>query len=286
MVIKRNLGLISLVATLSGACADFEAEELSVPSALVTTQEMTFSTINIGRSYGSKSDVQGVIERVRGVIGPKGGPAVIGWQEISEDDPCGDACEYDLIKSTFDAAAGWDNRRPDTVKVPVTAKGVDGVIDARSAFASPGEAGVSPTRKVTVVYYQQENLSMINTHLIAGAWSCPDDKVELRKDYWNRGWSALKDQVKKELDKGRDAIVTGDLNRPRDSNRCNPPWDPTSLHPRAKLVGGASIDYIFAVPAPGHQFVYGRDGDGSVKRGVIHLGIDGHQGHWVRGEFR
>lgn len=283
----REAGVAEASASLDSAADTGYSADGAAPgaAALIATPEMTFATINIGREYANQAAVQTVFERIRGVIGPKSGPAFIGWQEISEADPCGDDCEYDLIKRVFSTGAGWDNRRPDEVKVPVTSKGVGGAIDARAVFASPGEAGVSPTRKVTVVYYAAQNLSVINTHLIAGAWSCPDTFPALRKDYWQRGWSALKDEVKKELDKGRSAIVTGDLNRPRATSGCNPAWDPTSLHPRAMLIGGSNIDYIFAVPAAGQSFVYGRDG-GSIKRGVITLGIDGHQGHWVRGAFR
>ncbi len=85
--------------------------------------------------------------------------------------------------------------------------------------------------------------------------------------------------------RGRNVVVTGDLNRPRGANRCNPAWDPTSLHPRARVVGGSGIDYIFAVPAAGQRFVYERR-DGEVLRGTITLGIDGHKGWWVAGHFR
>ena len=73
-------------------------------------------------------------------------------------------------------------------------------------------------------------------------------------------------------------------NRPRGANRCNPRWDPTSLHPRARVVGGSGIDYIFGVPAAGQQFVCDRR-NRDILRGNISLGIDGHKGWWVSGHF-
>lgn len=255
--------------------------------------EMTFTTANVGRDYAGTAPMIGAIDNVGDTVGPKTGPKFIGWQEINESDPCGGSCEIDAIQNRFDDANGWDTRRPkgtrpdggmESVKVPITSKSADGV-DVRTRFASPGWAGVSPTRFITIVYSSQRNLSILNTHFIAGAWSCKS-QVAKRKDYWHQAWQALKAEVDKEHDKGRNVIVTGDLNRPRSQNSCNPAWTPTSLHANSVIVGGVGIDYIFALPANGYEWVVSKKSDGTPKRGSIGLGIDGHKAHWVTGKFR
>ena len=142
---------------------------------------------------------------------------------------------------------------------------------------------MSPTRFVTVVRYKDRGLSVLNTHFIAGAWSCKSN-VAQRKEYWQQAWKVLKAEVEKEHDLGRNVVVTGDLNRPRSANNCNPAWEPTSLHPQSQIIGGENIDYIFAVPAAGNKFVVSTK-NGNKLRGSISLGIDGHQGHWVIGRF-
>jgi hypothetical protein len=126
---------------------------------------------------------------------------------------------------------------------------------------------------------KDRGLSVINTHFIAGAWSCQSE-VAKRKEYWQKAWTVLKAEVNKEHDLGRNAIVTGDLNRPRAANNCNPAWDPTSLHPQSQIIGGETIDYIFAVPAAGNKFVVSTE-NGTKLRGSIALGIDGHEGHCI-----
>lgn len=248
--------------------------------------EMTFATVNIGRDYDTRAQVAPVFDRVGDAIGPRSGPRLLGWQEIGEGDPCGD-CEIELIRARFAASGSWETLHPvgmrpdggsERVKVPVTTKGAGEATSVRAVFASPGWAGVSPTRFVTVAYYGDRNVSLINTHFIAGAWSCRDE-VARRRDYWRRAWTTLREQVAREHDRGRNVVVTGDLNRPRAADGCNPEWDPTSLHPRARVVGGAGIDYVFAVPAAGWSFSV-------ADRGAITLGIDGHRAHWVAGRFR
>ncbi len=255
--------------------------------------EMNFVTANIGRSYDTRAQVAAVFDHVGDVIGARSGPRLIGWQEIGEGDPCGGSCEWDELRARFTAGGSWENLRPsgtrpsggsERVKVPVTSKGAGGATSVRAVFASPGWAGVSPTRFVTVAHYADRNLSFINTHFIAGAWSCSSN-VAQRRDYWRQAWATLREQVAREHDRGRNVVVTGDLNRPRGANDCTPAWDPTSLHPRARVIGGAGIDYVFAVPAAGWSFTLARRGDGTVERGTIHLGIDGHQSHWVAGRF-
>ncbi len=245
---------------------------------------MVYTTANIGRTYGTKAEVQKVFDKIEGVISGKSGPKFIGWQEIGEGDPCGDSCEYSALKAAFTASAGWETVRPKSVKVPISSKGANDTIYTRATFASPGWAGVSPTRYVVVSFHKSRNLSAINTHFIAGAWSCKSS-VAKRKEYWKQAWQVLKSEVSTEVDKGRNVVVTGDLNRPRGANSCNPAWDPESLHPRAKDVGGSGIDYVFAVPAVGYKFVVSKKSDGSPKKGSITLGIDSHEAHWVIGSF-
>lgn len=243
---------------------------------------MTFVSANIGRNYNHRGKVQSTFERIRKVIGAKKGPKLIGWQEIGEGDPCGN-CEYQDLQNTFSTERRWVNKRPKGVHVPNTSRGA-GSPNTRAVFASPGWARVSPTRYVTVTYYPDRNVSLINTHLIAGAWGCKSETAK-RRDYWHQAWKVLKQQVAREHDRGRNVIVTGDLNRPRSANRCNPAWDPTSLHRRAQIIGGHSIDYIFAVPAAGKRFALARDKQGNVRRGSIDIGIDSHDAFWVRGKF-
>lgn len=254
--------------------------------------EMTFTTANIGRDYSQAATMIAALDNVGDTVGPKTGPKFIGWQEINESDPCGASCEIDAVHARFDDANGWDTRRPkgtrpdggmETVKVPITSKGADG-LDVRAKFASPGWAGVSPTRFVTVVYSAERNLSVLNVHFIAGAWSCKSE-VAKRKQYWNQAWQTLKAEVDKEHDKGRNVIVTGDFNRPRAENSCNPAWTPTSLHAGSVVIGGVGIDYVFALPAADYKWVVSKKGDGTPKRGSIGLGIDGHKAHWVTGKF-
>lgn len=254
--------------------------------------EMTYVTANIGRDYATRADVVPVFDRVADVIGRRTGPRYIGWQEISEGDPCGDACEIEILRDRFAESAGWDTRRPtgtrpdggtERVKVPVTSRGAV-VTTARAVFASPGWSGVSPTRFVTVVHHADRNVSVLNTHFIAGAWSCRSE-VARRRDYWRRAWTVLREEVAREHDRGRNVVVTGDLNRPRATDSCNPDWDPASLHARARVIGGVGIDYVFAVPAEGWSFTVSRRADDTPERGSIHLGIDGHEAHWVAGRF-
>ncbi len=257
------------------------------------TAEMTYATANIGRDYNTQAQVQAVFNHLGDVVGPKAGPKYIGWQEIGEGDPCGGTCEINALSNRFKTGWGWTTRHPrgrkpngalERVKVPVTSKGA-GNSAVRATYASAGWAGVSPTRFVTVVHYAARNVSVINTHFIAGAWSCKSH-VANRRDYWRDAWRVLKAEVAEEVSRGRNVVVTGDLNRPRGANNCNPAWEPTSLHGRAKVIGGAGIDYIFAVPAVGNRFVVSTRADGTKKKGTVVLGIDGHKAHWVSGRFR
>ena len=211
--------------------------------------EMVYTTANIGRSYNTKADVQKVFDKVGDVIGGKSGPKFIGWQEIGEGDPCGASCEINALLARFTTAGGWKTVHPngkkpgggsELVKVPITSKGANDTISTRATFASPGWAGVSPTRFVVVSFHKNRNLSTINTHFIAGAWSCKSN-VAQRKDYWKQAWKVLKSEVATEIGKGRNVVVTGDLNRPRAQDSCNPAWDPSSLNARASVVGGAGI---------------------------------------------
>ena len=255
--------------------------------------EMTYATANIGRDYATKSVMVNALGNIGDSMDKQSGPRFIGWQEIGEGDPCGGSCEIDAIHARFAAAKGWVTRRPkgtrpdggtESVKVPVTSKGANDQLSAGAVYASAGWAGVSPTRFVTVVHYPTKNLSALNAHFIAGAWSCKSN-VDKRKKYWKEDWQTLKAQVAKEHDKGHNVIVTGDLNRARKASSCNPAWDPTLLHPGASIIGGAGIDYIFSVPSAGYKFAVSRRSDGSAKKGSITLGIDTHKAHWVKGRF-
>ena len=255
--------------------------------------EMTFTTANIGRKYANKAEVQGVFNKIEGVLDGKTGPRFIGWQEIGEADPCGDDCEIDALQTAFKASANWNTFRPkgkrpddgmELVKVPITSKGGGADPKVRAVFASPGWAGVSPTRFVTVVYFPDRNVSVVNTHFIAGAWSC-ESNVDKRRDYWKKAWAVYKSEIADEHSKGRHVIATGDLNRARATSNCNPDWDPTSVHPDAKDIAGTGIDYVFAIPAQGAKFVIAKNGSGEKKEGTIALGIDGHSAHWVTGTF-
>lgn len=262
------------------------------PGTAATEVEMTFTTANIGRDYNTKANVAAVFDKIGDVLDNKSGPRFIGWQEIGEADPCGSSCEIEALEARF--KGGWNTRRPkgkrpdggmEIVKVPVTSAGAEGSSpDVRAVYASAGWAGVSPTRFVTVVYYPQRNVSVVNTHLIAGAWSCAGNQ-DKRREYWKDGWAVYKAQVAKEHQAGHNVIATGDLNRPRGADSCNPAWQPSSLHADAKVIGGAGIDYVFAVPANGRKFVTSKKGDGTDKEGTITLGIDGHKAHWVSGKF-
>ena len=281
--------------TLScGSCAEPEecnSNVCRVPGRFEV--EMTISTVNIGRDYSGRAQMAGAVARVRDVLLRKSGPNFVGWQEIGEGDPCG-GCEIEVVRNHFTDGAGWTTRHPrgrrpdgalERVKVPITSRrSHDPAPVVRAAFASPGWAGVSPTRFVTVAHYPQRNLSVINTHLIAGAWSCRS-QVDRRRRYWRQAWQVLRDEVTREHAAGRNVFVTGDLNRPRGANGCNPAWDPTNLHPSARIIGGSGIDYVFAVPAASWQFRFARRSDDSIERDSIHIGIDGHRGHWVRGRF-
>jgi hypothetical protein len=271
-----------------------KAGAAGTPGTPASEVEMTFTTANIGRDYKAKANVVAVFDKIGDVMDGKSGPRFIGWQEIGEGDPCGGSCEIDALRARFKDAANWDTRipkgkRPDggteTVKVPISSKGAEGTAPAvRAVYASAGWAGVSPTRFVTVVYYPERKTSMVNTHFIAGAWSCAGNEAK-RRDYWQKAWTVLKAEVAKEHKAGRNVIVTGDLNRARATSKCNPAWTPASLHADAKVIGGTGIDYIFAVPAATHKFVVSKKADGSAKDGEIALGIDSHKAHWVSGKF-
>lgn len=269
-----------------GAGSPGTAGKAGAPSTAKHEVEMTFVTANVGRDYAAKPSAVAAFDKVGDFVDGRNGPRFVGWQEIGEADPCG-ACEWDALTTRFKAGANWDNRRPagkrpdgksETVKVPVSAKDADGQTPAvRAVYASAGWEGVSPTRFVTVVYYPERNLSFLNTHFIAKAWSCGSEEGK-RRDYWQKAWGVLKGEVAEEHGKGRNVVVTGDLNRARAEGKCNPAWNPASLHPSAKVVGGTGIDYVFAVPAKGHKFVESKDG-------VIDLTIDSHNAHWVSGRF-
>lgn len=249
---------------------------------------MTFTTSNIGRDYSGRAKVEQEIAKVRRALGPLDGLSFLGWQEIGEGDLCGN-CEIEIVRGKFDG--NWETSRPrgdrpdggkELVKVPITVRG-GGEQEVRAKFASPGWAGVSPTRFVTVVYSADRNVSLINTHLIAGPWSCKS-QVAKRKQYWRDGWNVLQNQVAREHERGRNVVVTGDLDRPHGSNNCNPKWDPTSLHPRAQIEGGTGIDYVFAVPAAGQKFKVATK-NGAALRKTVNLTIDCHNAHWVHGKF-
>ncbi len=262
------------------------------PGTPASEVEMTFTTANIGRDYGTKADVAAVFDKIGDVLDGKSGPRFVGWQEIGEGDPCGSSCEIDALEARF--KAGWTTRRPkgekpgggsEVVKVPVTSRDAEGAgAQVRAVYASAGWAEVSPTRFVTVVYYPERMLSIVNTHFIAKAWSCGSEEAK-RREYWKKGWAVLQAEVAKEHQAGRNVIATGDLNRKRAADNCNPAWQPSSLHADAKVIGGTGIDYIFAVPASGRQFVGSKKADGTTKGGTIPLGIDGHEAHWISGRF-
>ncbi len=265
----------------------------SAAGTAAARQEAVFVTANIGREYkGNRAKMEKAIDRIGDVIGSKPVPKYIGWQEIGGNDPCGN-CEFVEIRKRFSRAKKWRNARPrgvrgdstkERVAVPVTSKG-GGPHRATATFVSPGWAKVSATRWVTHAHYPERNLTVLNTHLIAGAWSCKSERAKRRR-YWKQGWKAIQDAVKHERQQGRNVIVTGDFNRLRRKTKCNPAWDPKSLHPKARVIGGSGLDYIFAVPAPGEKFVVSKRANNKPKRGKIHIGIDGHDAYWVRGRFK
>jgi hypothetical protein len=259
-----------------------------------STVEMLFTTANIGREYKTKADVAAVFDKIGDLLDDKQMPRFVGWQEIGEGDPCGDTCEREALTARFQMGDGWFTEIPkgklpgggtDVVHVPVTSRGAGGdSAVVRAIFSQPGWEKVSPARFVTVVYYPDRNASLVNTHFIASAWNCSDNTPQ-RREYWQKTWTVLKEEVAKEHDKGRNVVITGDFNRMRATSSCNPKWDPESVHPAARIIGGAGIDYIFAVPAGDYKFALSKKGDGSTKAGEIVLGIDGHKAHWVAGQF-
>ena len=250
------------------------------PSTAAYEVTMTFVTANIGRDYKKTATMADALDNIGDFLDKKAGPRFIGWQEISESDPCGDSCEYDAIVKRFSTKAGWSNYRPNADKEPVTSKEGGKGATTRHTFASAGWAGVSPTRYITVVHYPERNLSFINTHFIAGAWTPGWKEQAKRRQYWNKAWAVLKSEVAKEHDKGYNVVATGDLNRPRAKSSTNPAWDPTSLHAGTIVVGGVSLDYVFAVPAAKYKYVAA--GHSAVSLNNIQ---SDHDAHWATGAF-
>ena len=246
------------------AAVDVVVEEDAGPMANPAEARMTFMTANVGRGTERQSRTS-VRELTAFLLNNSfDGPQFIGWQEIGEGDACGQ-CEWDEITSRN--GPRWDHWRPrPELKVPVSAFR-ETATRASARHASNGVAGISPTRFVTVVYYAERNLAVLNTHFIAGAWSCRHANRRMRRPYWRDAWNTLREVVANQIEAGHNVVVTGDLNRPRATGECNPAWEPAGdLHGRARIVGGAGIDYIFAVPARGWRWEFARNGDGDIRR--------------------
>ncbi|MGH3737638.1 MAG: hypothetical protein ACRDT6_18810 [Micromonosporaceae bacterium] len=278
------LGLVTAIAGWA-ALAISQQAALGATTTYSPTSAMTFVTANIGRDYGSGSKITEVMTRIRHNLYDvsNGRPRYIGWQEIDEDDP---AAELSILKDVYKYDGGWERtlyRDPDGIRVPLKVPNVAHDAqksDQRVAFGSSGMDGISPTRWITITRYQNQNISQINTHFIAGAFKdCPT--CAERRDRWWAHWRSLKDQVAREHNAGFNVVLTGDFNRRPDPGG----WNPTNVHPDARHVKNGGIDHIVAVPRGGWKVVKQRYANGSYQQGEWWIGIDTHQAHWVKLRF-
>ncbi|WP_117210559.1 hypothetical protein [Allorhizocola rhizosphaerae] len=253
------------------------------------TSPMVFVTANIGRDYtGGASKISSTLERIRGNVNnaSNGRPRFIGWQEIDEDDP---AEEMQILKDVYPSDTGWErslNRTlPDgttqPLKVPAVAHDAQKT-EHRVAFGSSGLESASPTRWITITRFDNQNISFINTHFIAGAFGDCDNRCAERLDRWKAHWESLKDQVAREHNAGYNVVVTGDFNRRKVAGG----WTPASVHPDAHQVKDGGVDHIIAIPRQGWQVDKIRYADGSFKQGEWWIGIDSHEAHWVTLQFQ
>lgn len=138
------------------------------------------------------------------------------------------------------------------------------VTDTRVVPAAVGLPRQSPARQLVVAQLSHRvrrklpPLVIINAH-----WPRNADVLASRREAVMR---VARRVVAQHYKRGRTVLFTCDSNG----------YDMRKLHPRARRIGGAGIDWIGVVEPP-------RGARINVKsRGSIDLTIDGHNAHWVR----
>lgn len=221
-------------------------------------------TANIGRHGNSHRAIAAVRRSV-----PRRGSTWVGWQELDGGDA---PDEHAAVEDLFPDREGWRHTGWET-QVAVTDNGGDLWVPVRAWIVKghPPIDRISPWRPIVFRLYRHRRtgrlLAVWNTHTVADAYTGrARTAVELRRRYWNMLWDTLAAEVAELHAQGIDSVGTADLNR-------NPL--PGKLHPDAVVVAHRNLDYVIAVPAPGHR----------VRRGPVRkitLGIDGHKALRVR----
>jgi hypothetical protein len=189
-----------------------------------------------------------------------------------------------LLKDIYPWDIGWDRhlyRMADGVQVPLKVPAIAHSAqksDERVAVGSEGLEGKSPFRWITIMRFDNQKISFINTHFIADAYNgdCGPPCVSR----WNTHWDNLKTQVTNERQAGYNIVLTGDFNR-----RVNDHWSPANVNGNARLVKAGNVDFIIAIPNSGWKVEKVHNQDGSPQQGEWPIGIDHHEAHWVKLKF-
>ncbi|MGH3863003.1 hypothetical protein [Actinokineospora sp.] len=145
-----------------------------------------------------------------------------------------------ILKDIYRPEWGWQQTlhrtRADGTQEPLHAPEVAHAAQKsgqRVASGSESLAGISPTRFITVTRNANQNISHLNTHVIARAFdTCPGDCAERRERWWAL-WNNLKEQVSIERAAGFNVVITGDWNR-----RLAPDgWSPADIHSTPAMRG-------------------------------------------------
>lgn len=212
-----------------------------------------FVSANLGRHVNTAE----FLANVRRIDDEAGRGAVIGFQEIDEDDTPN---EHHGLRAVLDdfAFAGWDTR------VPIAfgdkwSKAREGVVQA-----APGLARLSPARVITETLLEHDNgaeVAFLNLHFprndprLLSRWFSVERKLQARLGWWH--------------DRGITTAWTTDANRVR----------LPAMHPAERTLAHKGLDWIRCVEHPdGAQFDV-------VDTGVIALTIDGHDAPWARVEI-
>lgn len=213
-----------------------------------------FITANLGRHV----DVAEFLANVRAIDEEAGRGAVIGFQEIDENDTPNEHAGLRAILGAFFAFAGWATRVPIAFGERWSKRREDVVRAAR------GLARLSPVRMITEVLLEHDSgaqLVVLDVHFprkdprLFSRWRSVRAKLRRRIRYWHQ--------------LGFTVVWMGDANRVH--------LEP--MHPDERVLAHHGLDGIRCVEHPGGVQLR------VVETGSIDLTIDGHDAQWARVEL-
>lgn len=234
----------------------------------MTRASVTAVTANIGRGVDDAVALRNIARVMRAYRQDqhRAFGAVIGWQEIDDDDR---AHEYDLLNGYIDEQA----RRFRGVLVggdttcPVYVAPGWSVVRFRSDTTSPGRAGWTPHRVANQVLIEHDATGM---RLVVVNGQYPRDVPQLA-DLWRRCDDSWRDDVvPRWMGQGVSMLCIRDRNRPA---RRSPKLAP---HEQQLLGDGSSIDQVSFIRNTGPRAAR------LLRRGpvrTVDLTIDGHNAH-------